>query len=219
MTFAPPPSFSLVETLRFTPRAGFPDGFARLDRHLDRLVASAGHFGFVDPTATAVTALRREAALLAGEPQRWRVRLLAHADGRTEAASVLLPADASRVRMAALARTPVDRDDMFLHHKTTERAVYDARRAERTHVDDVLLWNREGELTEFTRGSLVVELGGRRWTPPRACGLLGGVFRGELLDRGLVAERVLRPADLAGARVWLVSSLREWVSVEMTGRA
>ncbi|GJG85319.1 hypothetical protein tb265_05000 [Gemmatimonadetes bacterium T265] len=213
------PPFALFETIRFTPRAGFPDGFARLDRHLDRIAASAAHFGFADPTAAAVAALRREAALLAGEPQRWRVRLTAHADGSAEVASALLPADASRVRTAALARTPVDRNDVFLHHKTTHRAVYDARRAERTHVDDVLLWNAEGELTEFTLGSLVVELGGRRWTPPRACGLLGGVFRAELLERGLVAERVLRATELAGARVWCVSSLREWVAVEMHARA
>ncbi len=210
--------FSLFESMRCTPRAGFPDGFARLDRHLDRLAASAQHFGFADPTAAAVAALRREAAVVADEPQRRRVRLVAHADGRAEVTSALLPADASRVRTAALARTPVDRGDVFLRHKTTHRVVYDERRAERTHVDDVLLWNAEGELTEFTAGSLVVELGGRRWTPPAACGLLAGVFRAELLERGLVAERVLRAAELAGARVWLVSSLREWVRVELTGR-
>ncbi len=212
---SPPPAFSLFELMRFTPRAGFPDGFARLDGHLDRLAASAAHFGFADPTAAAVAALRREASRLAGEPQRWRVRLVAHADGSATVASALLPPDASRVRTAALARTPVDRADVFLRHKTTHRAVYDARRAERTHVDEVLLWNAEGELTEFTTGSLVVEVGGRRWTPPLACGLLAGVMRAALLAGGLVAERVLRAGDLAGARTWHVSSLREWVPVEM----
>ena len=202
--------------MRCTPRLGFPGGFARLDRHLDRLAASAAHFGFADPTSAAVAGLRREAAFLAGEPQRWRVRLVAHADGHVEAASALLPADASRVRMAALARTPVDRDDVFLRHKTTHRAAYDARRAERPHVDDVLLWNAEGELTEFTAGALVVDVGGCRWTPPGPCGLLEGVFRAELLARGLIAERVLRRDALAGARVWCVSSLREWVPIAMT---
>ena len=224
--------FSLFEVMRYEPRlAALADaplaGYARLDRHLDRLAASAEHFGFADPRADALRALRAAAAALVGEVGRWRVRLVAHADGRAEATRALLPADASRVRTAALARTPVDRDDRFLHHKITRRAVYDLRRAERTHVDDVLLFNREGELTEFTAGSLVVELGGRRWTPPRACGLLGGVFRAELLERGLVAERVLRVEELvealgdAGAgrpRVWLVNSLREWVPVALVER-
>ncbi len=209
--------FALFETMRYTPRTGFPDGFARLDRHLDRLAASAGHFGFPDPTATAVAALRREAATLAGEPQRWRVQLVAYADGRVAVMRALLPTDASRVRTAALACTPVARDDVWLHHKTTYRELYETRRAERPYVDDVLLWNAEGELTEFTTGSLIVEGTGRRWTPPLACGLLAGVFRAELIERGLVAEHVLRAEDLTGARMWLVSSVREWVPVVLIG--
>ena len=209
------PSFALRETLRFTPRAGFPAGFARLDAHLDRLAASAAHFGFASPTTAAIAALREEAMASAGEPQRRCVRVVADPNGRVTASSALLPADASRVHTAALARTPVDRDDVVLHHNTTHRALYDARRAECRHADDVLLWNVEGELVGFTTGALVVEIGGRRWTPPRACGARGGVFRGELLARALIAERVLRPPDLAGARTWLVSSLREWVAVTM----
>ncbi len=208
--------------MRFLPRAGFPDGYARLDRHLDRLAASARYFGWADPTAAAVAALRREAALVALEPQRRRVRLVAHADGRVTVAGALLPGDVSRVRTAALARTPVDRADPMLRHSTTDRAVHDARRAEWPHADDVLLRNAEGDLVGFTEGALVAELAGdggaRRWTPPFESGAAAGVFRGELLDRGLVAERVLRPAELAGARVWLVSSLREWVPIEIVER-
>jgi para-aminobenzoate synthetase/4-amino-4-deoxychorismate lyase len=80
---------------------------------------------------------------------------------------------------------------------------------------DVLLRNREGELTEFTRGNIVLEIDARRWTPPRDSGLLGGVFRQGLLDRDEIAERVLTLADLAAAtRVWFVNSLREWVPMQ-----
>lgn len=211
------PTFSLLETLRFAPRNGFPTGFARVDAHLDRLAASAAHFGFSDPTAAAVAALRREARASARETQWRRVRLIADPEGRVAVTSALLPSDASRLRSAALAHTPIDRHDVFLHHNTTHRAVYDAHRAERPHADDVLLWNAEGELAGFTTGSLVVEIGGRRWTPPRASGALGGVFRGALLARDLIAERILRPPDLVGARTWLVSSLREWVVVAVEG--
>ena len=35
-----------------------------------------------------------------------------------------------------------------------------------TDVFDVLMWNEEGELTEFSIGNLVVELNGEKWTPP-----------------------------------------------------
>ncbi len=119
----------------------------------------------------------------------------------------------------ALSPRPVSRDDLFLHHKTTHRAVYDTRRAERPDVHDVLLLNESGELTEFTRGNLVLELDGARFTPPRDCGLLGGVLRGELLARGAIAERILRPGDLRrAASAWLVSSLRGEVRVHFAAQ-
>jgi para-aminobenzoate synthetase/4-amino-4-deoxychorismate lyase len=116
--------------------------------------------------------------------------------------------------MVALARTAVSRHEVFLYHKTTHRAIHEARRSELPGLFDVLLWNEEGELTEFSRGNIVLELDGIRWTPPQDCGLLAGVFRGELLQSGQIRERVLRAADLRAAeRVWLINSLREWVPV------
>ena len=108
----------------------------------------------------------------------------------------------------------MDSRDRFLCHKTTQRDVYDGHRAAYPDVFDVLLWNERGELTEFTRGNLVVELDGKRWTPVRSSGLLAGVFRGELLDAGAIAERILTLEDLAQAtNLWFINSLREWVPV------
>ena len=75
--------------------------------------------------------------------------------------------------------------------------------------DDVVLWNREGEVTETTRANLLVEIDARWWTPPIDCGLLPGIGRAVLLEQGAVAERVMTLADLASAtRVGVVSSLR-----------
>ncbi len=80
----------------------------------------------------------------------------------------------------------------------------------------MLLQNEAGELTEFTIGNLVVEIGGERLTPPREAGLLAGVFRAELLACGEVRERPLRPSDVRAARrAWLVNSLRGWVPVRL----
>ena len=47
-----------------------------------------------------------------------------------------------------------------------------------------MLWNERGEVTESTIANVVVEIDGVRYTPPLACGLLGGTFRGELLGVG-----------------------------------
>jgi para-aminobenzoate synthetase/4-amino-4-deoxychorismate lyase len=114
------------------------------------------------------------------------------------------------------AREPVDREDRFLFHKTTRREVYERRRAERPDAFDVLLSNREGELTELTIGNLVAEIDGELLTPAQDAGLLAGTMRAELLDRGLVREAVLRREDLGRARrLWLVNTRRGWVPIRM----
>ncbi|HEV2125287.1 MAG TPA: aminotransferase class IV, partial [Chloroflexota bacterium] len=123
------------------------------------------------------------------------------------------------VQPVTLAGTPVSRDDPFLFHKTTHRVTYEMHLAQqlatRPGLFDVLLWNQEGEVTEFTRGNVVLELDGTRWTPPRACGLLAGTFRAELLGRGELRERILTPDDVRGAtHAWLINSVREWVPVQ-----
>jgi para-aminobenzoate synthetase/4-amino-4-deoxychorismate lyase len=138
----------------------------------------------------------------------------------SSSASTSAAASTSTPAPVVLAMTPVDEEDWFLYHKTTHRAVYEQHRAAAPpDAFDVLLWNRRGELTEFTIGNLVVSLDGQRCTPPRASGLLAGVFRAELLDRGEIAERVLTRDDLrrAGA-IWLINSVREWVPVTLVDR-
>jgi para-aminobenzoate synthetase / 4-amino-4-deoxychorismate lyase len=83
-------------------------------------------------------------------------------------------------------------------------------------VDDVILWNQAGELTESTIANVVVEIGGARCTPPLDCGLLGGVARAELLDAGTIVERRLTREDLGRATgVWLVNSLRGRIAIEL----
>ena len=89
------------------------------------------------------------------------------------------------------------------------RGVYTRAQAARPDVDDVILWNTHGEITEATIANVVVEIGGERWTPPRTCGLLPGIARGRLVDEGNLGERRIAVAELKKAtRLWLVSALR-----------
>jgi len=184
------PAFDLLETLRWEDGA-----YILLDRHLDRLMASADYFGFHASRDVVQTALIAHGWQRPEGP--WRVRLRLPPDGVPCVESVPLSPLPSGPLPVALAGAPVSRADTFLCHKTTHRAAYEARRSARPDCFDVLLWNEEGELTEFTIGSLVIEQGGRLWTPPRACGLLDGTFRAELLAEGGVQERVLHREDLA----------------------
>ena len=123
--------------------------------------------------------------------------------------------DARRWRVS-LADSPVDPRSPLLFNKTTRRDVYDEARLAAGDVDDVLLWNTRGEVTESTIANVVVELGNRRVTPPVACGLLPGVFRQELLARGEIDEQIVRVEDLSRASgLWLINSLREWIAVDL----
>jgi para-aminobenzoate synthetase/4-amino-4-deoxychorismate lyase len=146
----------------------------------------------------------------------WLVRLLVSPDGVGRVESTPLEERPNTTLPVALAKTPVARADRFLQHKTTHRGIYDEHRARAADAYDVLLWNEEGELTEFTTGNVVLEIDGERWTPPRESGLLPGTFREELLARGEIRERVVTRTDFESAsRRWLVNSVRGWIPVEV----
>jgi para-aminobenzoate synthetase/4-amino-4-deoxychorismate lyase len=138
-----------------------------------------------------------------------RVRLLLSRDGgsRVEQAPLDRRDAVWRVRLAT---DPIDPSDEFLYHKTTNRDVYE--RARRPDCDDVMLWNRAGQITETTIANVVIEgADGGRVTPPVACGLLPGVLRAELLAAGKVTEAVVTIDQLKSApRFWLVNSVRDW---------
>jgi para-aminobenzoate synthetase/4-amino-4-deoxychorismate lyase len=126
------------------------------------------------------------------------------------------PASRDTAAAVVCATTPVDRTDLWLHHKTTFRRVYDDAARSGHDVFDVILWNREGEATELTRGNLVVELDGQRYTPPLDCGLLGGTLRAELLEAGLLRERIVPLEELSRAsQLWFVNALRGWIPIRL----
>jgi para-aminobenzoate synthetase/4-amino-4-deoxychorismate lyase len=82
--------------------------------------------------------------------------------------------------------------------------------------DDLLLWNENDELTEFTIGNLVVEINGELFTPPIFCGSLAGTFRAHLLKTGEIKERVIRKDELGKcSKLFLVNSVRKWVEVRL----
>jgi len=198
----------LFETLRLE-----DGGYWLRERHLARLRASAALLYLPCDLVEAGRAL--DAAAAAHPTHVWRVRLVLRACG-TITCTVVPHADADRTWRVAFASTPIDAADLRLFHKTLDRTIYDAVRAARHDLDDVLLWNAAGEVTEFTVANLVVDMDGHRMTPPVDSGLLPGTFRAELLARGEIRERILTREDVRRAtRVWLVNSLRGWVRADL----
>jgi len=207
--FAPRPAFELLETLLW--RRG--RGYFLLEAHLKRLRDSADYFGFaVDADAVRCQLLTVAERFTA---PRYRVRLRVNRHGEAQVEYAPLSPE-RRVWRVALAREPVNPREVFLYHKTTYRQVYERARAARPDCDDVILWNTRGEITESTLANVVVRLDRRYYTPPVECGLLAGVYRGHLLQRGLLRERVLTPDDLRRAEaVYLINSVRGWIKAEV----
>jgi para-aminobenzoate synthetase/4-amino-4-deoxychorismate lyase len=206
---APRPEFELLETLLW--RRG--RGYFLLEAHLQRLCDSADHFGF----ALDADAVRRQLLTVAERftAPRYRVRLRVNRHGAAQVEYAPLSPE-RRVWRVALAREPVDPREVFLYHKTTHRQVYERARAAHPDCDDVILWNTRGEITESTLANVVVRLDGRYYTPPVECGLLAGVYREHLLQRGLLRERVLTPNDLRRAEaVCLINSVRGRIRAEV----
>jgi para-aminobenzoate synthetase/4-amino-4-deoxychorismate lyase len=115
-----------------------------------------------------------------------------------------------------LAKSPIDSRNVFLFHKTTERAIYESARAGCEGFDDVLLYNAAGELTEFTIGNLVVEHAGQLLTPPISCGVLPGTFRAHLVETGHVVERTIPVRRLKDCgQIFRVNSIRNWQRAEL----
>jgi para-aminobenzoate synthetase/4-amino-4-deoxychorismate lyase len=137
-----------------------------------------------------------------------KVRLLLAKNGAFTLTSEPL-ADSAEPLKLAISRTPVDSGDIFRYHKTTRRETLDAGRTGQADVDEVIFLNERGELTEGSYHNLLLKIDGRMLTPRRESGLLGGVMRQELLERGEIVEAALFPADLFKAEeIRLINAVR-----------
>ncbi|MGR9605331.1 chorismate-binding protein [Pandoraea sputorum] len=199
------PGFELFETMQAT-RAS---GVAHLARHLSRVQKSAQYFGFTFDEAALREQLGAVVATLS-EDDIHRVRLaLSHNGTAAITHGVLSPlhGDAVKVLLADAAQT-TRADDLFLRHKTTVRARYDAawKAAEAQGAFDVLFFNDRGELTEGGRSTVFVKRNGIWMTPPLSSGVLPGVMRSVLLDdpSWAAVEAVITRDDLRSAQAIVV---------------
>jgi para-aminobenzoate synthetase/4-amino-4-deoxychorismate lyase len=204
--------FSLIESILWEK----DKGFFLLDRHIKRLSASADFFSFrVD--------IRRIKELLAEEEkkftrQKYKVRLTVSKNGFVSISAEFLPGGhGEKLQKVAVALKPVNTSDIFLYHKTTNRAVYDQASGSRPEYDDVILFNESGELTESTIANVILDMGGRLFTPPVSSGLLAGTFRDYLIGLGKLEEQVLRLNDLRECDdIYLANSIRRLYKVKLS---
>lgn len=206
--------FDLLESLLWTP----DDGYFLLGRHMARLLRSADYFGVaVVETATLTSSGQAVVESLTMFAQSLtdpsKVRLTVNSQQST-INSVPLSAGIGQLAeplRIGLATEPIQSDNVYLYHKTTQRQVYANALASRPDADDVVLWNERGEVTEASSSNIVVEMAGTLWTPPLSSGLLAGTFREELLANGNLYEKVIMKDELLSAdAIFLINSVRGW---------
>lgn len=207
-----PPEFELLETMLWEREKGL----FLLELHMQRLIRSARYFGF----RADIERIRAEieAVCAPQRAERCVIRLRVGVDG-----DIVLETrgveEETGPRRVAFAPSPVDTEVPWLYHKTTCRSVYEEAKGSVPGVEDIILWNERGEVTETTISNIVIEAGGEKLTPPLSCGLLAGVYREWLLARGEVREQVLTKADVQTAdRLLLINSVRGVVPAILVDR-
>ncbi len=197
--------FELFETMHATREAG-P---RHLERHLQRLAASARYFGFAWDEAAARAYLTLACqALPAGQPHR--LRLAMNSAGAFAVQTGALAPLQEPVRIL-LADEATDSSDLFLRHKSTIRERYDAawKAADAQGAFDKLFFNERGELTEGGRSNVFLRMDGLWITPPLSSGMLPGVMRAVIIDAWGAQERIVtRDMLLAAEEIVVCNSLR-----------
>jgi para-aminobenzoate synthetase/4-amino-4-deoxychorismate lyase len=190
------------------------DGIFLLDYHLDRLKNSAAYFNYVFHEDKIRLALKK---CIEDIVDRQKIRLLLAEDGTFKIEQYPLSEIKTGLKVA-LARQAVNSNNPFLYHKTTQRLVYQpaAQQAEMQNVDDVIMFNENGEITEAVIANVVIQKNNVFYTPPLHCGLLNGTFRQYLLQHKKIEEKTLFPEDLQQADgLFLINSLKKWQKVSL----
>ncbi len=185
---ADPRSLDLIETMRFDPESGI----AHLDKHLNRMKASATQFGF--EFDRHVTRNDLQAATFM-QTTSCRVRLLLGPSGQTAIQLSPLAPQIDGIVDVKLVDLPVDPADFRLRHKTSDRQFY-AHALDQAGSFEVALVHPDGCLTEGSFTNIFVDRDGVLLTPPLSRGLLPGILRAHLLEIGKAQEADLYPNDL-----------------------
>lgn len=205
----------LIETMRVEPGRRVPLQAG----HWRRLQSSCTALGYAWPADALLRGVQEHIGSLDAN-ECHRLRLLLSRNGEFVLESNPLPALSPPVHLR-LSATPLQADAVWLRHKTTHRPWYEAAQAWLAHHPeffDVVFCNELGEVCEGSRSNIyLLDARTNTWlTPPLDCGLLPGVQRQELLDRGRVQEaRVTREQFLNAPAIRVSNALRGWLDAAL----
>ena len=197
--------FYLFETIKYDKK-----GFHYINEHMERISSSAKYYSIPFMADDAMNILSK--AVKKSDAENLRIKLILHSHGELLLdVSPLSPLPDPYI--VSIAASPVDRENPFLKHKTSVRYMYRNALIGAKNYSDVILYNRERELTESTIANIVLKIDDDLYTPPVSSGLLPGTMRHSLIKSGTIKEKVLCLNDLKKAEeIFLINSLRGWIN-------
>jgi len=208
--------YKLIETILWEESKGY----SLLDLHMERLENSARFFRIPFSIKMIKNKLEETESDFCRD-KSYKVRLLIDKKGEIFVSySEFLQHSKYDIPYIAVPNIKTDPGNIFLYHKTTNRALYESEYEKYGKIGfvDVIFENKKGEITEGAITNVFVEKGGIFMTPPVECGLLDGVYRKYLLrgGQGRYIEKVLRRDDLIDAdAIYLSNSVRGLFKVQL----
>lgn len=191
------PEFNLIETMRVE------NGEIMFFReHLQRMKTSAEILGFAFPEKLYEIKPEKNGII--------RIALSKTGDVNISYRE-LKPNLTNKIRFSDIV---IDSSNFLICHKTDFRPYYDkSTELIRTgKIYDEIFVNERGEVTEGSRTNIVIEKGGKLYTPPVSSGLLNGVYRQSMN----LEEKILYSEDILNAeRIFCINSVRGVVEVEI----
>ena len=179
-----------------------------LDMHLDRLLASATYFDF----ACNVQAIKQKLTDLAKTyfSGKYKIRLLQPKNGQP-AISIDLLTNPIVIDKLAWAEKCVDKENVFLYHKTTNRQHFPQLAAGQEYIN----YNQYDEITEFVNGNIALLINDKWLTPAITSGLLAGTMRQNYLNNHqLIEKKIIKKDILQADKIAFINSVRGWVEIE-----
>ena len=162
------------------------------DQHLERLTKASRYFAYPFDLEELGQKIEEECQACDSH-QDYRLRISLSKSGEIELSRQILAPLSPSFCKAKLCLQEADLNQSFTYFKTTHRPHLSLGEQE------IIYHNVAGELLETSIGNLVLKIAGKLYTPPTSLGILPGIYRQHLLERGQVEEKVLTLADLKQA--------------------
>ncbi len=180
------------------------------DQHIKRLRETSEYFGFAFSEQSVSKQIQEALNGVSGEAAK--IRLLLDAQGNVDLEFQDLKSKVGQ--RVGVSRERSNTQSRFVYHKTSQRQFY-LSILDKIPLDDVIIVNLEGRVTESCFANIAIYKGEDLITPPLTDGLLNGTFRSMLLEKKIITETPISLEDLQNAKqAYLLNSVRGWMKLE-----